>query len=92
MRMNEIIGKVAKVVFDLKTLKLLDEGDFYTHLSIDTSTKKYFLTLSLAADEMVVAVCLETFQQLRNDGVSMVVKTNRKSSTIKSILTLQFHE
>ena len=81
---------VAETIRDLQTLRLLEKKDITTTVELDEQTHKYKLTVNVTAStEVILDLCLESFQQIRQVGYIIGVKENNRK---KWILSVSFYE
>lgn len=90
--MRELIKNVAEVISNLQTLNLLEKDNVTTALNVDQRNQKYILTVTVIVPEDILYLCLELFQNLRNDGLVMGVKENNRTDPLHSVLAVNFYE
>ena len=95
--MRELMHEVAKLIEDLKSLKLLKESDYYTTL-IKDEQQKYSFRISLhpqgGFSTTMLSLCLEQFRKLeeeRKEKFAMEVIEHSKSNSF-DILAVEYTE
>mgnify|MGYP001068156981 CR=1 FL=1 len=95
--MRELMHEVAKLIEDLKSLKLLQERDYYTSL-IKNEQQKYRFRITVYSQSIyataMVNLCLEQFRKLakeREDKFDMKVVENSESTRVY-IFTVEYTE
>lgn len=91
--MRELMHEVAKLIEDLKSLKLLQEHDYHTSF-IKNEQKKYRFIITVHSQNIDVTAMVELFRKLakeREDKFDMkVVESNELTRFY--ILTVEYKE